>query len=129
MFNRHRLSIRLVRGVLFSAKKKSNGIFKDMTNEVKERGKDWLGAEMTKLCRSLEKSMRLDFESKKAVVENISLSMSNFRGHPYIGSARIDISLPSNITPDVFLLYLQTKYSAKYKLKGTDDGVSTYNVR
>jgi|GEM_PF-6841640 len=129
MIDRFGMSIRLVHDELFSAEKKSKGVFKDMASDVKKRGKEWVDKEMTKLCRYLESSMRSDFESKGCVVNGLSLSMSNFRGHPYIGSARIDIALPAKITSETFLLYLQAKYSDKYKLKATVDGVSTYNVR
>ena len=97
-------------------------------NEIKGKMSD---EAVTKLTTQLEKALN----GKGLTIQLLSVKLGKFRGHPYITSAKIEVT---NTPPfmDVedeklveLLDWLKTEWSPKFKIKSVADGVAKFNVR
>lgn len=109
--------------------KKEKTIFDNAKKKVKDEVKDILNKKMKSMLEGMKKLLADDMSSKNlSVVGDIEMGLGNFRGHPYISQVKMYVDNPPDINK--LLVYLQAKYSKKFKLKNTDEnGVSLFSFR
>jgi len=108
---------------------KHTGLFVDVIHDEKEKFKKLLNDEIDIEITKLEKKLKKDLASKGFKVISCDLKIGNFRGHPYITSAKMILEFKSN--HNKLLSYLQETYSDKFKLKNVDKdkNIMTLNIR
>lgn len=86
--------------------------------------------------KSLSKTLISDLKSKGIAIADFELSISKFKGHPYVGKAKFKAKMKDKESANKLLKYLQTRYSPKYKLKNVGEPdektgavIAEYNVR
>jgi len=102
--------------------------FKEVLKDARKKAKDWEKELSREALVKVEKELKKDINSKGATVQEIKLSLGNFRGYSFVTSAKISIKVPES-KAEKLLDYLKDAYSSKFKLKSYADGVAKYNVR
>jgi len=105
-------------------------VFWDIAQEVKELVEN-MSAEA---AEKIKAAMMQDLAARGVNIVDLSVSIAKFRGHPYVTSAKLEISGQFSGETDErltnLLTYLQRVYSPKYKLKSVPhEGGAMFNVR
>lgn len=102
--------------------------FKDAMKDARTKGNKVTEEESKKAVDELKANLQADL-NKFGEVKSIDMNLGKFRGSFYVTTCKISIKLNNLNYESKLLELLISKYSPKFKIKFSEDGVTTYNIR
>ena len=115
----------------FQAKERPTDLFAGAFFDVRLQVKKVRDELEQKAAAHIEQTVKEALADKGVKVLDFKLSLGQYRGSRFVTSAKMSVSLKDEATAQKFLVYLQTAFSPKYKLKmfASETGQADYNVR
>ena len=113
------------------AKKRPSDLFSAVFFDVRQKVKGIKEQWEDEAASHLQKTLINDLKSRGLSVTGLKVSLGQYRGSRFVISANMEVGRLDGKGAKELLVYLQSRYSPKYKLKSYDPetGMAKYNVR